>query len=181
MNFGEMVTTIKAQLHERVSSPLLATFTISWCVINYKFFLIVVSSAPIEERLKLIDQIAFPLGAETLVRVVAYPLIASAFLLFLYPYPAKWVYGYWHKKQRDMKKIQQEIDDEMPLTREEAKEIRTKATLLQIEYEKQLDARDDQIRRLKEAIGQLQIKEVTSPERTNKKGEAAAHLSIGYR
>ena len=127
--------------------------------------MIIVSSAPLEDRLKLIDTLVFPSNSEFWLRTAVFPGIATAFLIFVYPFPAKWVYEYWHKRQRDLKLVQQRIDDEMPLTQEEAREIRTKAILQQIDFEKQLDAREDQILRLKEVIAktQLQATEVIKP------------------
>jgi hypothetical protein len=114
----ELSKTIRAQLHERVSSPLLATFSIAWLVWNYKFILILFASVPLGEKFQIIDAVAFPSGISILLNGFVYPLATALALIFLYPIPARYVYEYAKKRQRELKEIQQKIDDETPLTKE---------------------------------------------------------------
>ncbi|WP_128142990.1 hypothetical protein [Janthinobacterium lividum] len=64
-------------------------------------------------------------------------------------FPARAVYRYNREQQRELKKIQQEIDDETPLTKEEAKEIRDNVRKVTAQFESQLEQRDATIARLK--------------------------------
>lgn len=150
MSIPDVVTIVKAQLYERANSPLLASFALSWSAFNYKFFVVILSSANIEERLRLLDTVVFPPTWDTALRTAIYPLLAAAFFLFVYPYPAKFVFSFWRSRQRELKEVQQKIDDEMPLTREEGREIRLKATQQQLDFDKQLEGKEAQIQRYKE-------------------------------
>lgn len=153
---NDLSKSIKAQLYERVSSPLLASFVISWAIWNYRFILVLVSSMSAPEKFVYIDAQIFPTAQQVFFYGSLYPLITALVLIFIYPIPAKYVYRYWRKRQRDLKEIQQSIDDETPLTKEEARQIRQEALIASIEYDKVLQSRSAETARLKELIQELQ-------------------------
>lgn len=157
----EVTKTIKAQLYERVSSPLISSFAISWAGWNYKFLLIAFSSLAIPERLALIEKVAFPTSHSIWLNGLAYPLLSALALIFVYPVPAKYIYEYSRRRQRELKEIQQKIDDETPLTREEAKEIRKESLRATLDLESELEKRRSENQRLKELIESLE-KELTT-------------------
>jgi hypothetical protein len=121
---SDLAKTVKAQLYERVSSPLLGAFAISWVAWNYRFIFVLISSMPVAERFAYIDSNIFDSYQNIFLHGTLYPLLTTLSLIFIYPVPAKFVYEYWRKRQRELKEIQQRIDDETPLTREEARELR---------------------------------------------------------
>ncbi len=152
----DLSKSIKAQLYERVSSPLLASFCLSWVAWNYRFVMVIVSSVPFVEKISYIDTHIFPTNQQVLLQGSLYPLLTALFLIFAYPIPAKYVYEYWRKRQRELKEIQQRIDDETPLSREEAREIRREALKTSLDYDKEVQSKSAEIARLKELIEELQ-------------------------
>lgn len=152
----DLSKSIKAQLYERVSSPLLASFCLSWVAWNYRFVMVLVSSMPFAEKISYIDTHIFPTYQQVLLQGSLYPLLTALFLIFAYPIPAKYVYEYWRKRQRELKEIQQRIDDETPLSREEAREIRREALKASLDYDKEIQSKSAEIVRLKELIEELQ-------------------------
>jgi len=70
----------------------------------------------------------------------------------LYPYPAKFVYGFVRRRQREINELRQLIEDETPLTIEESRTIRSEVVALESRYRKELDSANDEISRLKAAV-----------------------------
>lgn len=152
----DLAKTVKAQLYERVSSPLIGAFTLSWLAWNYRFVLVILSSMSVQEKFAYIDTSLFGSYQTVLLHGALYPALTTLALIFIYPIPAKFVYEYWRKRQRELKEIQQRIDDETPLTREEARELRHETLNARLEFEQELGRRSDEIARLKETIKELQ-------------------------
>lgn len=165
----DLAKTVKAQLYERVSSPLLGAFGISWIAWNYRFVLVLVSSMPAADKFTYIDSKIFDSYQNIFLHGTLYPLITTLSLIFIYPIPAKFVYEYWRKRQRELKEIKQRIDDETPLTREEARELRHETLKATLEFEQELGRRSDEITRLKETIKELQPREKTDVDSPSKK------------
>ncbi len=159
----DLAKSVKAQLYERVSSPLLASFALSWAAWNYRFILVLVSSMPVTEKIGYIDSRVFPTIEEISLRGALYPLLTALALIFLYPIPAKYVYQYWRRQQKELKEIQQQIDDETPLTKEEARQLRREVLSASIEYDKALQSRTAEISRLKELVEELQASSPPTP------------------
>ena len=152
----DFTTTIKAQLYERVSSPLLSSFIISWCGWNYKFLLVVFSGLSVQEKLVYIDLNIFPDISSRVIYGVLLPLLTSLLLIFVYPVPAEFIYKHVKINQRRLKEIQQSIDDESPLSKEQARKIRREALENQLKYESEIDSKTSENSRLKELISELQ-------------------------
>ncbi|MDO8291426.1 MAG: hypothetical protein Q7T29_00960 [Gallionella sp.] len=165
----DLAKTVKAQLYERVSSPLLGAFGISWIAWNYRFVLVLVSSMPTADKFMYIDSNIFDSYQKIFLHGTLYPLLTTLSLIFIYPFPAKFVYEYWRKRQRDLKEIQQRIDDETPLTREEARELRHETLNARLEFEQELERRTGEIARLKETIKELQFREKPDTDRPSRK------------
>ena len=164
----DLTKTVKAQLYERASSPLLGAFAISWVAWNYRFVLVLFSSMPVAEKLTYIDTNIFNSYQAIFLHGTLYPLLTTLSLIFIYPIPAKFVYEYWRRRQRDLKEIQQRIDDETPLTREEARELRHETSKATFEFEQELGRRSAEITRLKETIKELQPSEKEGVSRPKK-------------
>jgi hypothetical protein len=88
----DITTTIKAQLYERVTSPLLGSFLISWCLINYKLILILFSSLSAPEKITYIEFNLFSSVQDYMLKGVFFPLIATLAIILVYPYPAAKIY-----------------------------------------------------------------------------------------
>ena len=120
----DFVKSVKAQLYDRVSSPLLFSFAVSWLIWNYRFVLILLSDITVQQKFAMIDSLIYPEWYVLLTRGLVLPLVSSLVYLFFYPYPAWYVFRHIRQQQKRLKELQQEIDDETPLTREEARSLR---------------------------------------------------------
>jgi hypothetical protein len=126
----DLTKEIKAQLYERVKSPLFGAFALSWVAWNYRALLAVLSKMSVQETVAYIDGL-YPSAWEKLGYCFCGPLFTAVLFLLAYPYPARWMYGYWATQHKKLKKVQQDIEDETPLTQEEAKALR-KTSLEQV-------------------------------------------------
>jgi hypothetical protein len=149
---GEIAKTIKAGLYERVTSPLLGSFLISWTLWNYKFVAVIFASIPPQEKLSLIENTIFPTISSSLTRGGLYPLLTTICFIFIYPHPARFVYEFWRKEQKKLKEIRQKIEDETPLTVDEARKIKREALNIELKYDVEIETKNNEIKRLKEEL-----------------------------
>lgn len=149
---GEVAKTIKAGLYERVTSPLLGSFLISWTIWNYKFIAVIFASIPPQEKISLIENTIFPNITSSLLRGGLYPLLTTIVFIFIYPYPARFVFEFWRKEQKTLKEIRQRIEDETPLTIDEARKIKREALNIELKYDAEIEAKNNEIKRLKEEL-----------------------------
>lgn len=119
----DLFSEIKLQLYERTTSPLLGAFVISWCLWNYDFLLILISSDDPMSKLKSIEANIFSNDWWWIIYRVGGPLGTALAYIFLYPFPAQYVYRYTKFQHQKMKKIQQEAEDLTPLTIEESRKV----------------------------------------------------------
>ncbi len=153
---NDTIKTIKAQLYERASSPLLSTFLISWVIWNHRFIAVMISSMTITDKYSYIDSHFFTTFWGIVIMPVVGPLVTGLAMIYLYPIPAKKVYEHWRKKQRELKEIQQKIDDESPLPKEEARQIRREAFEIETKFEQERDRWSKENSRLRDVIADLQ-------------------------
>lgn len=133
----DLTKEIKAQLYERVKSPLFGAFALSWVAWNYRGLLAVLSKMSVQETVAYIDGL-YPSAWEKLGYCFGGPLFTAVLFLLVYPHPARWMYGYWANQHKKLKQVQQAIEDETPLTQEEANALR-KVGLAQVkEFQTQL-------------------------------------------
>jgi len=115
----EILKSAKAQISERIASPLIGSFVISWCLWNYKFLVILFSSASVSQTFALIDKIAFPTFWALVLNGILLPILTAVAYIFAYPYPAKYVYEFTRRRQKEINEVRQRIEDETLLTIEE--------------------------------------------------------------
>lgn len=68
MLLDDLLTSAKQTLVERLASPLLGSFAAAWCVWNYKFLVVLFSSAGVSQTFALIEKFAFPDAWSILIR-----------------------------------------------------------------------------------------------------------------
>lgn len=163
LRMDEFMKTVKAQLYERVASPLLFSFCISWIVWNYRLLLISFSSLAPLEKITYIDNFFeksyfnFYDIKNFYIYCFVGPLVTSLIYIFIYPYPARFVYKYAINRQKEIKEIQQKIDDDTPLTIEEARQIRSESWRQSATHEEEMKRKDAQISALKSENSELNI------------------------
>ncbi|MCK4738737.1 MAG: hypothetical protein KAT46_02205 [Deltaproteobacteria bacterium] len=165
---GDLVKTIRENLHERISSPLLGAFIISWSVINYRFFMVVFSSESVTEKFTLIDTQIFSDPDTYLLYLIYYPLLSTLCFIFIYPLPASFAYWFWKIYQEQLAKVRQKIEGKALLTLDESMELKNKFSKLEGEYIESLERKDREIERLKKEVEASREKSPSDKERLDK-------------
>jgi hypothetical protein len=148
----DIVKSVKASLYDRTASPLFGAVALSWLAWNHRMFFVLFSGMKMADKFSYIDTILYGDLHTRIVLLAVGPLITAAVALFVYPYPARWVFRFWRNRQRELKQIRQQIEDATPLTVEESKQIRRQVIEIQLDYEKQLSQRAEEIGRLKQLM-----------------------------
>lgn len=148
----DIVKSVKASLYDRTASPLFGAMALSWLAWNHRMFFVLFSGMKTADKFSYIDTVLYGDLRTKVLLLAAGPVITAAAALFAYPYPARWVFKFWRNRQRELKQIRQEIEDATPLTVEESKQIRRQVIEIQLDYEKQLSQRGDEIARLKQLL-----------------------------
>jgi len=144
--------SIKADLYERVSSPLFGAFSFSWVLWNWKFLLVLISGMKASEKINYIDGTLYLGWLQSMFFLFLAPLISAAIFIYLYPIPAKYVFKYTKEEQKKLKEIKVEVEDDTPLSQAEYNNLRQKITSLESSYYAELSNKDSEIERLRALI-----------------------------
>lgn len=145
----DLIKSAKDHALERLSSPLLGAFVVAWSLINYKFFVILLSDASVTRTFEMIDTVAFPSALDCMLRGLLYPGLAALVYVFGYPYPAKFVYGFTQRRQREIVKLRREIEDETPLTIEDSRKLRTQFRDMEAKHREEVDRLSQELTAIK--------------------------------
>lgn len=163
----DIAKTVRAQLYERVSSPLSGVFLLSWSLWNYEFFIVIFSGMVTTEKINYIHYSLYFDLWPSIAKGIVFPFITTVILIFIYPIPARYVYEHTRKQQRKLKEIRHKIDDETPLTREEARDIRRSSLDQSLQYEREIAKQVAEIARLKQELardGSMQNSLINAPK-----------------
>lgn len=168
----DLTKEIKAQLYERVKSPLFGAFAFSWVGWNYRALLGVVSELHFKERMAYLDGL-YPTTEDWFNHCVWWPLLTAVLFLVIYPWPARAMYWYWAWQQKELKKVQQRIEDETPLTQEEARALRAVALDQTREFESRLAGLQATNEELRARVGMLTEENARLDKERQQQAEAA--------
>lgn len=166
--YEEIIKSARASLNERLASPLMGSFIISWVLWNYKFLVILFSSSSVIETFELIKDISFPDTSALLLRGIIFPGLTAAAYIFLYPYPAKFVYEFTRNRQKEINDIRRRIDDETPLTLEESRKIKAELFRVEQAHREQIDNKNIEIQQLKEEVSLLRSSQPSTKSEVKK-------------
>jgi hypothetical protein len=124
-------------LHDRMVSPLFGSFVFAWLCWNHSYVLILLSSLPVDQRLALARSEVFPDHCAIFLRGFLYPLASAGIFILCYPFPAKWVYSYWHKRQQELKAVRDTIEGATLLTKEESQSLTARLYQARAERDKE--------------------------------------------
>jgi len=136
---GDILNSIKATLYDRISNPLIGAFFASWFIWNYKFVWVLFSASSFPEKFKHIDKILYPTDFLMFWHFVIMPACFAYLYLYWLPKLSHMVYRHHQTKQKELKKIRQEIEDETPLTQEEYRKIRFNVRVLESKHQQEMD------------------------------------------
>lgn len=162
----DFVKNIKAQLYDRVSSPLSFSFIVSWAIWNYRYLIIIISTMEPDKKFSAIDSLSAAYTSNWVYWLqfgILFPLLTTFLYIFVYPLPAKFVFRYVREKQRELKTIQTSIDDETPMSTEESRALKRQVREIVKEYEAEISEKDELIGRLRQQ-SQRSTPEVLPPE-----------------
>jgi hypothetical protein len=154
----DLLKSAKQTISERLASPLLGSFVVAWCAWNYKFLVILFSSATVSRTFELIETISFPDSQAILTRGFFFPLITALGYIFLYPYPARLVYGFSLRRQKEINQLRKQIDDETPLTVQESRQLRAEYFELELKNQEKVDKLNSEVNRLNTALEEIKTK-----------------------
>lgn len=152
----DLLKSAKETLAERMASPLLGAFGLAWSLWNYKFLVILFSSASVLQTFKLIEDIAFPDTPSVLLKGMLYPLASALVYVFAYPYPARFIYEFTLKQQRETNQIKRQIEEETLLTLEQSRTIRAEYVQIESKNREEADRLNAEVSRLKALLEQKQ-------------------------
>lgn len=162
--WDDITKSIKASLHDRTSSPLAGAFFVSWCVINYEILVLLLlgNDKPVE-RIENIKHLAYMSWADGPWHFFELPLLIALFWIFVYPYPAKWVFKFSKARSEELISLKNEIEKKTLLTQEQSDEIRIQMENAKHEFAQKFKEKDATIEALNRRISELQV--VSSSEK----------------
>lgn len=143
----EIIKSIKASLYDRATSPLFGTFAVSWIIWNYRFIFVLFSPMSIIDKFSYIDETLYAASWTQWRYFLVYPLVTTALFIFVYPFPAQFVYEYWRKRQKELIEIRRKIEDETLLTVGESRKLRQRTIELEEEYGSKLYSSEENLNR----------------------------------
>ena len=142
----EMQKSIKAVLYDRLTSPLAGTFILSWLLWNWGLIYYVLAG---DEMRNMVDRIGYiKNNFFQLKYLLIYPSVSAAFLIFLYPYAANYVYKKTLGFNRKKKDVKDEIEREQRLTLKESLEIRNEIKKIEERFFEANKKKDEEIKLL---------------------------------
>jgi hypothetical protein len=152
MLLDEIITTVKQTLTERITSPLLGGFLVSWCLWNWRFLVILFSDATVSQTFEMVDRVAFPTTTAVITRGFFFPLATAAAYIFVYPFPARFVYWYSLRRQRETNETKQRHADETLLSVEDSRLLRAEYVERERKNTDLIQIRNNEIARLTAAL-----------------------------
>ncbi|MEH8161271.1 helix-turn-helix domain-containing protein [Aeromonas veronii] len=145
----DVFNSIKAHLYDRAVSPLMGSFIVSWIVWNYKLPLLIMSKEPILEKYRIISEVLYTSESSIYLNGLAYPTLTALAYIFIYPYPAEFVFKFTRNRQKSISNIKRRIESETLLTIKESVELRREIERLEDVFIADLGKKDAEIERLK--------------------------------
>lgn len=165
--------SIRADLYERASSPLLGAFLTSWLIWNWKTVLVVFSGMEVIEKVNHIDAVIYSEFWPSVIFLLAGPLATALLFLYLYPIPAKHVYRHFREQQKSLKAIKVEVEEDTPLSQEEHNKLRRRISDMESAFYEELTRKDAEIDRLRSLL-ESKAKPIT--RMTKGSGEAESKM-----
>lgn len=155
---GEVFDSIWNTFRERVSSPLIGVFSLSWIVFNYRFFIVIFSDNSVSETFRLIDEVIWPSKIDWFIYAFIYPSCAVLFYVFVYPRISTFVYKRVQIYGRNLNDERIKINDAGLATSDEAKAFRQQIRSLKIELDSIAEQKNQEIDKLREQLAEFKSK-----------------------
>ena len=122
---SDTLKSVQSTIVSRLTSPLAGSFALAWAAWNYRFIVVLFSDATISRTFQLIDTLIYPDKWTFLSRTILYPALSGAAYIFLYPYPARFVYAFTQRRHKELADQQKQISGEALMSIEDARQLRS--------------------------------------------------------
>ena len=165
----EIVKSIKAFLYDRTVSPLFGAFIAAWSVCNYRVFVALLDGdASLSDKIKFLDEyfgtvtyqfydLSFQVWGQV-VHGIFWPSLLAIFYIYGYPFFAKPVYAYSLTKQKELRDIKQERENNRLLTVEESRNLQKEIEQLRYKADEEAQQFRTRIASLTETINNLEAR-----------------------
>lgn len=156
----DIIKSIKATLYERTGNPFLLSFSLAWCLHNYRVIMIVLSNDSLNIKLEKVDSYFgsnvlfydYVINYGCLLHAVIFPLIYSLLYIFVFPFFSIRINEYHFKKQKELLAAKQKAEELELLTKEKSQELRRSFILLENELKVQMEKLLEENSELKKLI-----------------------------
>ncbi|MGC4023396.1 MAG: hypothetical protein QM734_16325 [Cyclobacteriaceae bacterium] len=140
-----MLSSFERLIKDRVTSPLFSTFIVSWMLCNWKIFYLTLFID--SNKIYPSNKIEF-ISTNYLdwLNGLVYPLVSTAFLLFVIPFGEKYVYRTYLYFKKGRQRDREKSEADTLLTIEESAAIRLEILDQTDTHRRQLSKKDDDIR-----------------------------------
>lgn len=163
---SDAINSVKASLYERISNPLLSSFVISWCIWNYKFVLVALSSSMgTVQKLDYIKTSLYPFGffpwntpenGWTILSLFIGPIVTTlAYLYLIFPRLGKKVFEDHKEHIRQYEEIKVNIEGKTSMSKEDIINLKSKLRTIESIHSKQLDEKDSEVNLLNRDVDKL--------------------------
>jgi len=158
----EFSKSMKAKMYDFTYTPFMSSMVIAWIILNHKYILIYMASIEdFDMKLKLLKNYDFSLWGVPYMYNIIMPISFGLFYTFIYPFISKYFYKFTLNSNKKLKTIKKDIEDNTPITVEEAKalkkenydktekilELEDKITAIRSDYDMKLTTIEEDIKR----------------------------------
>jgi hypothetical protein len=129
----DFIRGIREYVSDRFMSPLGASLTVSWCLLNYKALIVILSGESALRKIHLIH-LVYQDPWYAACHLAIGPALVSLVYIFAFPYPSKWVYSYSLRRRKETLELKRKIEDQIPLTQEESRNLRKRFDDMELEH-----------------------------------------------
>ena len=149
--FKELSTSIKANLYERITSPLFGSIAISWLYFNWQSIVFMaMSDQKIEAKLKVFTEQYSDVHIN-----FTYPIVFGSLVALLYPIIAYVPFWVWEKVQHAQRNLKQSLSMSQQLTVEQSLLLRNELVDKEKQIKSIVSENQDTVRTLKSNISTL--------------------------
>ena len=147
--FDKFVRSAEDIVADRMSSPILGPFGISWSLWNYKYLIILVSKNSVSESFKLADRLLYPDWWHLWSYWLVLPAITTLLYIYVYPLAVERVLNYSLHKKAAIDSLRRKHDDGTIMPYEEGRRLKATLREMETEHSVELAKKDDQIKSLR--------------------------------
>ncbi len=114
---------LKFHVYDRLRSPLVGAFLISWMSWNFSTVILVFGRGDFDKKILMLSKI-YPTNISYFWHGLICPLASATAFILIYPFIARWTFLYWIGQLKTTKRKQADIEDEIPLPLEDVQELK---------------------------------------------------------